>query len=118
MSQLLYIFTHAPYGNTMGQEGLDAVLAGATFEQELSLLFLHDGVYQLKTNQQTQDNGLKPFTKAYAALDDFGVQQLYIHDLSLTARGIGEDELIVATKSIDTDQVRELIAQYDKVFTF
>jgi len=118
MNRLLYIFTKAPYSNAAGQEGLDAVLVGATFEQELSLLFLHDGVYQLKTEQQSEEGGLKQFTKTYAALKDFGVEHVYTHDLSLIARGVKEEELIVVASSINTDQVRDLIARQDKVFTF
>ena len=118
MSRLLYIFTQAPFSTSAGQEGLDAVLVGAAFEQEISLLFLHDGVYQLKTDQQAQDGGLKQFTKSYAALADFGIEQIYAHDLSLSARGINEQELILITDNIDTEEVRELIARQDKVFTF
>ena len=118
MKRLLYVFTQAPYSTAAGQEGLDTVLVGSTFEKQLSLLFLHDGVYQLKAGQESPARGLKQFTKAYAALSDFGVEQIYTHDLSLTARGICEEELMISTRTIDTDQLRDLIAQQDKVFTF
>ena len=118
MRRLLYIFTQAPYSNASGQEGLDAVLVGAAFEQQLSVLFMHDGVYQLKNHQNCQSSELKQFTKAYLALQDFGVENSYIHDLSLSARGVSAEELILDSQIVDTEQVRSLIAEQDKVFTF
>jgi len=116
--RLLYIFTQAPYSRAAGQEGLDAVLVASAFELRVSLLFLHDGIYQLKTEQISQADGLKQFTKTYAALQDFGIEEIYTHDLSRLARGISDDEMIVTTRNVDSDQIRALIAEQDKVFTF
>lgn len=116
--RLLYVFTHAPYSSAAGQEGLEAVLVGSAFEQQISLLFIHDGVYQLKAGQASQKGSLKQYTKTYAALHDFGVNEIYTHDLSLIARGINDDALMLSARSIDTEQVRALLAEQDKVFTF
>jgi len=115
---LLYVFTTAPYSNANGQEALDSVLVGAAFEQEVSVLFVHDGVFQLKAKQDTSSAQIKQYTKAFKALDDFGVENVYVHDLSLLARGVDETDLIINAKIIDAEKMRNLIAKQFRVFTF
>jgi tRNA 2-thiouridine synthesizing protein C len=116
--KVLYVISRAPYSNANGQEALDAILIGASFDLDVSLLFIHDGVFQLKKGQQSCDNGLKQFTKTYKALEDFGVEKIYLHDLSLVARGLSDSEMICAAATLDSLAVGELIAEQAKVFTF
>ena len=116
--RILIIFSRAPYSSATGQEGLDALLTGAAFEYEVSVLFVHDGVYQLKNNQQTESSGLKLYTKTFSALPDFEVQKYYLHDTSLTARGLIAEQLSLQAEPIDRDAIAALIKQQDKVFTF
>lgn len=115
---VLYIITRAPYSNAYGQEALDAILIGASFDLDVSVLFIHDGVFQLKNSHNPNFSGLKTFTKAYKALKDFGVEKVYVHDLSLNARGVTDDELICTATTLDSQGVRKLIADQAKVFTF
>ena len=129
--KLLYIISQAPYSNSAGQEAIDAILIGASFEQEVSVLFLHDGVFQIKSHQQEKspqqikshqrtDNNynLKQFTKTYRALSDFGIENIYVLDNSLSARGLAQEELIVKTVLLDNMAVNNLIQQQYRVFTF
>jgi len=116
--KLLYIITQAPYSNAAGQEALEAVLIGCAFEQEVSVLFIHDGVFQLKNNQNIGDSTLKQYTKTYRALHDLGAEKLYAFDLSLTARGILLNELMLKPEIIDQQAVSRLIAEQFRVFTF
>ena len=121
--KLLYVITQAPYSNSTGLEALDALLIGAAFEQDVSVLFIHNGVFQLKTGQQTaqansQTAGIKQFTKTFKALEDFGVEKIYVDELSLLSRGLTPDQLFMPAKAIDSHQVKALIAQQFRVFTF
>ncbi len=118
--KLLYVFEDGPYSGSAGIEALDAVLIGASFEQEISLLFLNDGVFQLNAGQSanSQPTGLKQYTNAFKALSDFDVHQIFVHDLSLIARGLSQKELLIDTRLLDSPKVAQLIAQQDKVFTF
>jgi tRNA 2-thiouridine synthesizing protein C len=117
-AKVLYVITRAPYSNASGQEALDAILIGASFDLDVSVLFIHDGVFQLKQGQQSSDNGLKQFTKTYKALADFSVENIYLHDLSIVARGLDQSDLICAVTPLDSNAVGELIADQAKVFTF
>lgn len=114
----LYVFTIAPYSSSAGQEGLDAALIGAAFESDVSLLFLHDGVFQLKRGQDASQSMLKQTTKTFGALKDFGIENVYVHDLSLLARGLESHALIVDTQLIDSGGVQDLLQQQFRVFTF
>jgi len=116
--KLLYVFTQAPYSTAFGQEALDAALIGASFEQECSLLFIHDGVFQLKSEQNVGENGLKQYSKTYKAARDFGVEHIYIDELSMLARGVMDDELIVEAQRLDSLAVSSLIGEQFRVFTF
>lgn len=118
LQKLLYVFTRAPYSNAQGQEALDAVLVGAAFEQHVSVLFLHDGVYQIMTNQDTAGSALKPVSKAYRALPDFAVDDIYVHDLSLAARGLDANQLIVDGQIVSALEVQQLLSDQTRVFTF
>ena len=44
--KFLYVNRRAPYGSIYGLESLEVVLIGAAFEQDVSLAFLGDGVFQ------------------------------------------------------------------------
>ncbi len=119
----LYVITKAPYSNATGIEALDAILIGASFELDVSVLFLHDGVFQLKANQNCalSDSSLpaiKQFTKTYKALEDFGVDELYVQEQSLAARGLGESDLLAPVKLVNNQSIKALIAEQDQVFTF
>ena len=114
----LYVFTTGPYSNASGQEGLDAMLMGAAFELNVSALFIHDGVFQLKTGQDTGSCDLKQYTRAFRALNDFGVKNIYVLDTSLKSRGLDGDCLTVRAKILDSQGVVELLKQQQRVFTF
>ena len=116
--KLLYVVSYAPYSNAYGQEALDAILIGASFEQVVSVLFINDGVFQIKSSQSTENNRIKPFTKTYMALGDFGVDNVFVHDLSLLARNVSQRDLIIDTQLLTSAQVAGVLSKYDRVYTF
>ena len=116
--RLLYVFTSAPYSNAIGQEGMDAVLMGAAFEQEISVLFLHDGVFQLKRGQNSDDSALKQYTKTFAAFTDFEVTAVFANEQSLVARGLSPEDCSIELKVLTNAETTALLQQQDRVFTF
>lgn len=83
-----------PYGTVYGMEALDAMLAASAFEQDLSAVFLDDGVYQLKQGQNPAVLQFRHYTKTFAALSDFGIEQLYVEQESLFERGLCQADLM------------------------
>lgn len=118
-AKLLYVITQGPYSSANGQEALDAILIGASFEQDVSVLFMHDGVFQLKSSQNKgAKSALKEFTKTYKALKDFELENIFVHDLSMLARGLTEEDMMIATQTLSSPQVSDLFSQQTRVFTF
>jgi tRNA 2-thiouridine synthesizing protein C len=100
---------------------LEVVLIGAAFEQDVSLAFIDDGVYQLKKNQLTSVSsgiGVKDFSKTYRALEGYDVEKLYVDKKSMAERGLTEDELLVDIQVLDEAQMAELMEQQDVVLSF
>ena len=91
--KFLYVNRKAPYGTIYALESLEVVLIGAAFEQDVSLAFLDDGVFQLTKGQDTGAIGVKNFSPTFRALGDSDVTKLYVEQESLEERGLGADDL-------------------------
>jgi tRNA 2-thiouridine synthesizing protein C len=91
--KMMYINRKAPYGTIYAWESLEVVLIGAAFEQDVSMVFMDDGVYQLTKGQDTKGIGMKNFSPTYAALGDFEVTKIYVEKESLEERGLTLDDL-------------------------
>lgn len=91
---------------------------GAAFEQEISVLFLHDGVFQLKSGQNSADSGLKQYTKTFKALADFEVEAVFVNEQSMLARGLSAEDCSIPVAQITNAETAALIQQQDRVFTF
>ena len=109
IKKFLYINRRAPHGTIYAHEALEVVLIGAAFDQDVSLAFIDDGVFQLKKNQDTADIYTKNFSKIYSALEMYDVEKLFVEKESLEKRGLKEEDLSVDVKIIDSDEMKKLI---------
>ncbi len=103
--RFMFINRRAPYGTIYGLEALDAVLAGSAFEQDISVVFLDDGVYQLMRNQDPSVLGMKHFTRTFRALQDFEITNLYVEEESLKQRGMTAEDLMDVPREDDSNCV-------------
>ena len=130
--KFMYINRRAPYGTVYPLEGLEVVLIGAAFEQEVCMVFISDGVFQLKQGKDTIDSGMKNFSPTYRALGDYEVTRLYVERESLEERGLTEADLMPLTWEDEDDdwaekpsihivsrtQLSDLLEEQDVVFNF
>ena len=93
IKKFMYVNRRAPYGTIYAWESLEVVLIGAAFEQDVSLAFIDDGVYELTKGQSTDGIGMKNFSATYAALGDYEVNKIYVEKESLEERGLTLDDL-------------------------
>jgi tRNA 2-thiouridine synthesizing protein C len=117
VKRFMYVNRRAPYGTIYALECLEVVLITAAFDQDVSVVFVDDGVCQLKKNQDTAEIGMKNFSKTYGALDDYDVEKIYVEKESLDARGLTEDDLVIPVQVLAADQLREVMAQQDVVIS-
>ena len=118
IKKVMFVNRKAPYGTIYALESLEVVLITATFDQDVSLVFLDDGVYELLKGQDTKGIGIKNHSKTYRALDGYDVEKLYVERESLEARGLSEDQLLVDVEVLSSAQMGELMAQQDVVLRF
>ena len=128
--RFLYVNRKAPHGTVYALESLEVVLIGAAFEQDVSLAFLDDGVFQLVKKQVTTGIGVKNFSPTYRALGDYDVKKLFVERESLAERGLSEADLMEVTHEndeeedvssievVDRARMAEIMAAQDVVLSF
>jgi tRNA 2-thiouridine synthesizing protein C len=116
--KFLYVNRRAPYGSIYALESLEVVLIGAAFEQDVSLAFLGDGVYQLTKGQDTKALEVKNFSPTFRALEDYDVTRLYVEQEALQARGLTEADLVVPVQVVSAERMAEIMEDQDVVLSF
>jgi tRNA 2-thiouridine synthesizing protein C len=84
----------------------------------VSLVFLDDGVWQLKKGQQTKGIETKNFSPTYRALEGYDVEKLYVEQESLAARGLAAEDLIVDVTVLTSAELGKLMEEQDVVLSF
>jgi tRNA 2-thiouridine synthesizing protein C len=116
--KFMFVNRRAPYGTVYALEGLEVVLISAAFDQDVSLAFLDDGVYQLVRGQDTKAIEAKNFSPAYRALEDYDVEKLYVERESLEARGLTGADLLVDAKVVPRSEMATLMDTSDVLISF
>jgi len=118
VKKFMYVNRRAPHGTVYAQESLEVVLIGAAFEQDVSVVFIDDGVYQIKKDQDTSAIGTKNFSKTFRALEMYDVEKLYVEKESMQARGMTEDDLNVDIEVKTSEEIGRLMEEQDVVLSF
>jgi len=117
VKRFLFLNRRAPYGTVYALESLEVVLISAAFDQDVSVVFMDDGVFQIKKEQNTEAINMKNFSPTYRALEGYDVEKLYVEKESLEARGLTEDDLVVPVEVLDSKALGELMDAQDVVIT-
>jgi tRNA 2-thiouridine synthesizing protein C len=118
VKRFLYVNRRAPYGTVYALESLEVVLIGAAFEQDVSMVFIDDGVYQIKKGQDTKGVEMKNFSPTYRALEMYDVEKLFVERESMEARGLTEDDFVVPVQVLSSKDLADLMEEQDVVLSF
>ena len=118
VKKFMFLNRKAPHGTVYALEGLEVVLITAAFDQDVSLVFTDDGVYQLMKGIDTKGIEVKDFSKTYRALEGYDIEKLYVDRASMDARGLTEDDLIVDVTVMSDDEMKNLMSEQDVVISF
>ncbi len=94
----------APHGSIYAQEAVEVMFIFASYDMDLSVVFMDDGVLALQTGQDTKPLGIKGFMASLGALVDWEVTNVYVDRQSLKERNIAEDGVISIGRTEDTDE--------------
>lgn len=118
VKKFMFVNRKAPYGTVYALEALEVVLISAAFDQDVSMVFIDDGVYELVKGQNTKAIGMKNFSPTYRALEGYDIEKLYVDEESLKARGLTTESLLVPVEVLKTAQMADLMDQQDVVISF
>jgi len=118
----------APYGTIYALEVLETVLISAAFEQHANIVFVDDGVYQLKAGHDTADINMKNFSPTYGIIemekedadedeDIDMVWRIIVEKESLDARGMTEDDFKVDVEVLTAAEIADLVDASDCVIS-
>jgi tRNA 2-thiouridine synthesizing protein C len=104
------------------------VLISAAFEQHAAIVFIDDGVFQIKKGQDTKSLGIKNFSPTYGVVemekqdaeedDDMDmVWRIIVEKESMEARGLSADDLIVGVEVLGADALSALMDAQDVVLS-
>lgn len=117
--KILLVSRHAPYGSSLAREAIDVALAAAIYDQDLSMLFMDDGIFQLLKNQNAQEIQQKDISSILSALTFYDIENIYLHKESLEQRQIALDELIIEELcELNNAEVASLLSQQDHILSF
>lgn len=116
----------APYGTVYALEVLETVLISAAFEQHANIVFLDDGVYQIKAGQDTTGIGMKNFSPTFGIIemekedadedDDIDMNwRIIVEKESMEARGLTKDDFKVDVEILSAAELADVIDASDCV---
>lgn len=118
VKKFMYVNRRAPHGTIYALESLEVVLIGAAFEQDVSLAFIDDGVYQLVKGQDTKALGVKNFSTTFRALEDYDVNKLYATREAIEARGLTAEDFIVPVQVVSERELSDIMESQDVILSF
>jgi len=118
VKKFMYVNRKAPYGTIYALESLEVVLIAAAFDQDVTLVFIDDGVYQLVKGQDTTGIGMKNFSPTYRALEGYDIEKLYVEKESLESRGLSADDMIVDVEVKTRSEIADLMEEQDVILSF
>lgn len=127
--KLMLIVRKAPHGRIYVHEAIEVMFIMATFDMDLSIVFLDDGVFALKQGQDTKPLDMKGFSPSMAALADWDVKNVYVDEQSLKDRNISADQLIsvgeddeteetVYPKLVSSETLKQMMHEQDSILSF
>lgn len=115
MKHFLFVMRTAPHSGIHVAETLDIILTTAAFDQQVSLLLLDDGVFQIKENQHPARLEMKDSASIYKALQIYDVHDIYVELESLQERGLKPGDLILPVREIYRKDVNSLMLVNDVI---
>lgn len=109
--KILFIVGNSPYNQFSSQEKVEYILTTLAFEQDVSVVFADNGIYQLVSHQRAETIARKDLSKMLLLLDHYDIKSLYVHTQSLKQSGLTLSDLILPLHEINDAELAHLMAQ-------
>jgi tRNA 2-thiouridine synthesizing protein C len=113
--KMLFVFSTPPYDHWRSQEGLDALLATAAFDQDVRTLFIGDGVYQWMADPQATT---KNIAKILASFEHYDLNPVYVQSTALDIRKVPQAALPKDAILLSDSEIALQLSSADHIFYF
>ena len=116
--KLLIVCRRAPYGDKLARASLDVALAAAAFEQDVHVLFMDDGVWQLLPNQDAGQIHNKSQLKTLQSMPLYDIDCFHVDATALRERQLEAGQLDGNTVLLEEQELAEFLDSFDQVLSF
>ncbi len=113
----LLVCRQSPYGSHLARSGLEIALAAAVYDRDISVLFMDEGVWQLKADQAPQAIDHKSIEKLLASFELYDLDTLYVENHSLEQRGLRADALAVPVSTVATGELPGFFERFECIIS-
>jgi tRNA 2-thiouridine synthesizing protein C len=117
MKKIAIINTSASFNGPAPRESLDLALIFGAFEQQVTVFFVDDGVYQLIGQQQPELIGRKDYLSTMKALEIYDIEHIVGCEDDMLERGVQTDNLSMTVDIQPANVIAAMIRNFDHVVT-
>lgn len=115
-AHLVFVFRTPPYSTPTAQEGMDALLAAAIFDQRITMIFMGDGVFQLSRNQSPVSG--RNQMKMLQSLAMYDIDQIFVQSTALHERGMDSEDLNINCTTVSDQAIHQMISGASHILNF
>ena len=115
---LLFVFDKAPHSSPASKEGLDALLTASAFGQNVTLLLIGDGIYQIMKDQDPSLLPTKNTAAIFQALDMYGIEKIVTLQSTLNDRNLTTADLAIECSIISNGKIADLYSAQQQILSF
>lgn len=110
--------TSSTFKKFNAKEALDAALILASYEMDVSLFFIADGVYQTQASQNPELVSGKDFISSFKALGFYDIESIYISESCLRERQLSSNFAFKDVNLVNKNEFSMFLNQADVILTF
>ncbi|MGH8498396.1 MAG: sulfurtransferase complex subunit TusC [Methylococcales bacterium] len=114
-TRFLFVFARPPHASLHVREMLDMTLTAAAFDQAVSVLLIDDGVYSLKSGQDSRQLDCKDVIPVFESLAWYEVEHIYVEAESLQERSLSPAELCQAVHLLSRSEIGKIMSRQNVI---
>lgn len=112
------IITSPPHGSDAGSQALDTALACAAFDQNVTVIFQDNGVWQLLPQPVDSPLGDKSLLAQFKLMELYGVTAVQVCTDSLQRAGIAAEQLALPAQVVSRRAIAAGLASQSQVWVY
>lgn len=117
MKKIAILNTQPGFNHPTARESLDLALIFGTYEQQVSVIFLGDGIYQLLDNQDPELIDSKDYLSTMKAFPLYDIDHIVACADDMEARGVINLPLSMNIELLSQAEIAQQLKTFDHVIT-